>query len=76
MPQMFSQQQFMQLLLRFLQNFEEHIEFDDRDVFYSTENKFLPSKTQTRKSREAKLVLVTIEETVAGNQLSNDDTCP
>ncbi len=76
MAQMCSQQQLMQLLLRFPHNFEEHIEFDGRDVFYSTENKFFPSKTQTRKSREAKLVLVTIEVTVAGNQLSNDETCP
>ena len=70
MAQMFSQQHLMQLLLSFPQNFEEHIEFDGGDVFYSTENKFFPSKKQTRKSREA------IEGTVAGNQLNNDETWP
>ena len=54
MAQMFSQQQLMQLLLRFLQNFEEHIEFDgDGDVFYSTENKFFPSKNTNQEEQRS-----------------------
>jgi hypothetical protein len=53
MAQMFSQQHLMQLLLRFSRNFEEHIEFDGGDVFYSTENKFFPSKNTNQEEQRS-----------------------